>query len=151
MPTLPTVLAAALAAGLLLATLLVHFFLLYPALQALVRRGWTHAPQLLAGSLLIVLAHLFEAAIYAAGFACGAQWGLGGFEGVAAMQAADYFYFSLINYNTLGLGAIYPTQTLRLVAGVEALNGFLLISCSASFIHALLTQRGFARRADACA
>ena len=42
----------------------------------------------------------------------------------------DVFYFSLVSYTSLGLGDIVPTGHLRFVAGVEALNGFLLISCS---------------------
>ncbi len=45
------------------------------------------------------------------------------------MDWMDYFYFSLINVTTLGLGDIYPTEHLRVLAGVEALTGFALISC----------------------
>lgn len=35
----------------------------------------------------------------------------------------------------LGVGDIYPTGHLRMLAGVKSLNGFLLISSSASFIY----------------
>ncbi|MEQ8900570.1 MAG: ion channel [Roseovarius sp.] len=52
----------------------------------------------------------------------------------------DFFYFSLVNYSSLGLGDIYPTGHLRFLAGVEALNGFLLISCSASTIFLVVTR-----------
>ena len=40
----------------------------------------------------------------------------------------DIFYFSLVNYTSLGLGDIYPTGHSRFLAGLESLNGFLLIS-----------------------
>lgn len=60
----------------------------------------------------------------------------------------DYLYFSLVDYNTLGLGGIYPTGHLRFPAGVEAVNGFLLISCSATFIHRLLTVKELVAQAD---
>lgn len=45
------------------------------------------------------------------------------------MTAVDTLHFSLVNYTSLGLGDIYPTGHLRFLAGVEPLNGFLLISC----------------------
>jgi hypothetical protein len=44
-------------------------------------------------------------------------------------------------YTSLGLGDIYPTGHLRFLAGIEALNGFLLISCSASTIFLVTTRR----------
>lgn len=55
------------------------------------------------------------------------------------MTAVDTLHFSLVNYTSLGLGDIYPTGHLRFLAGVEPLNGFLLISCSAALIYPLMT------------
>ncbi len=63
------------------------------------------------------------------------------FDKVSAMGWMDYFYFSLINITTLGLGDIYPTQHLRVIAGVEALTGFALISCSAQLFWSM-TKKG---------
>ena len=42
-------------------------------------------------------------------------------------------YFPAVVYSTLGLGDLLPAGALRFMAGTEALNGFLLISWSASF------------------
>ena len=56
------------------------------------------------------------------------------------MSAMDYFYFSLINVTTLGLGDIYPTEHLRVIAGVEALTGFALISCSAQLFWTMMKE-----------
>ena len=44
-------------------------------------------------------------------------------------------YFSAETYTSLGYGDVVPGGELRLLAGVEALNGLLLIGWSASFIY----------------
>jgi len=51
----------------------------------------------------------------------------------------DVFYFSLVTYTSLGLGDIVPMGHLRLIAGIEALNGFLLISCSAAMLFLFMS------------
>lgn len=45
------------------------------------------------------------------------------------------FNFSAETYTTIGLGDIYPLGPLRLITGIEALNGLLLIGWSASFTY----------------
>ena len=95
----------------------------------------------LAVSLLVLASHFLVAILFAAGFWLGAQWGLGGFDKAPSMDWMDYFYFSLINVTTLGLGNIYPTEHLRVLAGVEALTGFALISCSAQLFWTMM-QKG---------
>jgi hypothetical protein len=44
-------------------------------------------------------------------------------------------YFSAETYTSLGYGDIVPSGDLRLLAGVEALNGLLLIGWSASYTY----------------
>jgi hypothetical protein len=84
-------------------------------------------------------AHIFEALIYSFGFRVAAVLNLGGFQGqTRPFDFMDIFYFSLVNFTSLGLGDIYPTGHLRFLAGLESLNGFLLISCSASLIFLLM-------------
>ena len=51
------------------------------------------------------------------------------------MRFASYLYFSAETYTTIGLGDIYPLGPLRLITGIEALNGLLLIGGSASFTY----------------
>ena len=41
---------------------------------------------------------------------------------------------------TLGLGDIYPTDHLRVLAGIEALTGFALISCSAQLFWTMMHE-----------
>ncbi len=92
-------------------------------------------------SYLIVLAsHLLITALFALGFAAAAAFGLGGFDKEPAMSAMDLYYFSLINITTLGLGDIYPTGHLRALAGIEALTGFLVISCTAQFVFSTMKK-----------
>jgi hypothetical protein len=94
----------------------------------------------LAVALLVLGSHLLVAIIFAAGFWLGAALDLGGFDKTPAMSAMDYFYFSLINVTTLGLGDIYPTEHLRVIAGIEALTGFALISCSAQLFWTMMKE-----------
>ena len=42
-------------------------------------------------------------------------------------------YFSAETYTSLGFGDVTPLGPIRLLAGVEALNGLLLIGWSASY------------------
>lgn len=53
----------------------------------------------------------------------------------------DYLYFSAITYTSLGLGDAFPLGGARLLTGVEALNGLVLIGWSASFTY--LTMEKF--------
>jgi hypothetical protein len=48
---------------------------------------------------------------------------------------AQCLYFSAETYSSLGYGDIVPGGDLRLVAGVEVLNGLLLIGWSASYTY----------------
>lgn len=126
--------------GLVCATGFVHFLLLVPVVRRVRATSWLPFARDMSVLGSVVLAHCAEAGIYGAGFALGHTIGLGGFAQVREMDWMDYFYFSLVNYNTLGLGDIHPTGHLRFIAGVEALNGFLLISCSASILFDLMRQ-----------
>lgn len=132
--------AVLIGAGLVLATGLVHFLLLVPSVRRVRATSWRPLARDMTVLVAVVVAHCAEAGLYAAGFALGQTLGLGAFAQVQAMSWMDYFYFSLVNYNTLGLGDIHPTGHLRFIAGVEALNGFLLISCSASILFDLMRQ-----------
>ena len=47
----------------------------------------------------------------------------------------DYAYYSTVAYTTLGLGDLVPTGGLRILTGIESLNGFILITWTASFTY----------------
>jgi hypothetical protein len=48
--------------------------------------------------------------------------------------AAD-LYFSCAAFTTVGFGDIVPSGPLRLLAGMEALTGFVLITWTASYLY----------------
>mgnify|MGYP000846135764 FL=1 len=82
------------------------------------------------------LAHALEIALYAL-----ASWGLVRFGGLGTLDDSSRFsldvslYFSAETYTSLGYGDVVPGGAVRLLAGVEALNGLLLIGWSASYTY----------------
>lgn len=91
--------------------------------------------------LLVVLlgtfsGHLLEIGFYAlAYFYLRDHFDLGTFGGQFVDRFSTYLYFSAEAYTSVGLGDIYPLGSLRLITGIEALNGLLLIGWSASFTY----------------
>jgi hypothetical protein len=84
----------------------------------------------------VLLAHLLEICVFAAGFfLMHEHLGLGAVAGQFSGSALDYFYYSATTYSTLGVGDVFATGAIRLVAGIEALTGFVLIGWSASFTY----------------
>jgi hypothetical protein len=63
------------------------------------------------------------------------RWHVGGFAGLPVEGFEDCLYFSVVTYTSLGFGDHVPVSHARLIAGVEALNGLLLIGWSASFTY----------------
>ncbi|MGH9929827.1 MAG: potassium channel family protein, partial [Pyrinomonadaceae bacterium] len=49
-------------------------------------------------------------------------------------------YFSTETYTSFGYGDVIPSGDLRMVAGVEALNGLLLIGWSASYTYIAMVR-----------
>jgi hypothetical protein len=77
-------------------------------------------------------------AVWTYGFAywlLAVQWKPGGIAGLPVEDFFDCLYFSVVTYTSLGFGDQVPVSHARLIAGVEALNGLLLIGWSASFTY----------------
>jgi hypothetical protein len=49
-------------------------------------------------------------------------------------------HFSTESYTTLGRGDIIPKGPLRLIVGIEAINGLLLIAWSASYTYIYMSK-----------
>ncbi len=60
---------------------------------------------------------------------------VGTLAGPAGLSLINCLYFSAETYTALGFGDLTPQGPIRLLAGVEALNGLLLIGWSASFAY----------------
>lgn len=98
--------------------------------------------RILFGILAALVAHMIEIGVFALAYAIlDHRPGLGDLAGADfSGQFPDYLYFSSVTYTTLGFGDVTPSGPLRLLVGIEALTGLVLITWSASFTF-LHTQR----------
>lgn len=119
---------------LVLATMLIHFEVLRRTLALLPRCGPAGQLRVLVVVVGAFSAHMLEVSLYAAvffvlehGFSVGS---LVGQQGGAFM---DYLYYSTVMYTSLGIGDVVPNGHLRIISGIEALNGLVLIGWSTSF------------------
>lgn len=136
-----TLFVAALAGSLVAATVLIHYEALRLTGRLLPRLSISGRQRVLVVIAACFVGHLIEIALYAVVFAMlQGRFGLGQISGNFDGSALDMFYFSITNFTTLGIGDIYPTEALRVLAGTEALNGLVLITWSASFTY-LMMQR----------
>jgi hypothetical protein len=86
--------------------------------------------------LTAFVAHAAEIGLYGITLYCLLAWGgVGGLVGAAKATLESCMYFSAETYTSLGFGDLTPVGPVRLLAGVEALNGLLLIGWSASFTY----------------
>lgn len=90
--------------------------------------------QVLVIVIVLFLAHIVEISFYAMTYSWSvSSLELGIFRGAPVGGAMSYLYYSGVIYTTLGLGDIQPEGHIRFITAMEALNGFLLITWSASF------------------
>lgn len=118
------------------ATVIVHYEFL--RMTSAVARGLSISgrAQILLIIAMVFVAHLVEVGLYTATyFACQNWWGLGDIHGDTEGGMVDHFYFSITTFTTLGFGDLQPRGPVRLIAGVQSLNGLLLIGWSASFTY----------------
>ena len=81
-------------------------------------------------------AHAVEIFLYAIAFYVLARYLSAGMLGDAGRSSMTLsLYFSAETYTSLGYGDVVPGGDLRLLAGMEALNGLLLIGWSASYTY----------------
>jgi hypothetical protein len=97
--------------------------------------------------LAIFAAHTAEVYLYAGGYwamtladPAGDGARLAQVNGETINDLFNYVYFSSITFTTTGFGDIIPHGALRLIAGVEGLNGLLMIGWSASFTYLCMQE-----------
>ena len=82
------------------------------------------------------IAHALEMALYGLSIYFMVKYlGVGTLSGPAGRSLASCLYFSAETYTSLGFGDLTPVGPIRMIAGVEALNGLLLIGWSASYAY----------------
>jgi len=82
------------------------------------------------------LAHILEIILYGLAFFSFVHYfELGTLSGTGGLSLMNCMYFSTETYTSLGFGDVIPSGSLRLLVGMEALNGLLLIGWSASYTY----------------
>lgn len=128
--------AVILSASLITVTFLFHYSVLRWLSGGMAVIAMNAQVRILVIALVLLVAHLIEISLYAAVYALGdGVLAIGKFGGLAVTEHLDYFYFSIVSYTSLGLGDVFPSDHLRFLTGVEALNGLLLIAWSGSFMY----------------
>jgi hypothetical protein len=91
------------------------------------------------GILGAIGAHVLEIAVFAGAMAAldalPAAWNLGSLQSTEAHNWADYVYWSAVCYTTMGFEHATPVGDVRLLVGVEALVGLVLVAWTASFTY----------------
>lgn len=125
-----------------LITVTLHYWTLYGLSEFLKRWKQRFRGEILLVVIAMFAAHMVEISLYGLIYLWldnnDTAMNLGG---VVDGSFLDHLYFSAACYTSLGLGDLYPMGTLRLVAGVEALNGLILITWSASFAFLVMQRR----------
>lgn len=133
MSTLVVSLLSVLAVG---TTVLIHYEMLRYAARLAERMHQPRRAQIVATIITILFAHILEISFYALVYlAMDNRWELGSLQGTFDGSLQDYFYFSISSFTTLGVGDVAPVGPIRILTGIEALNGLVLIAWSASFTY----------------
>ena len=125
------------ACGLLIAlTTLIHFEVLRALNAGLPTLNIPSRNKLLVVIFTTFAAHAVEIFIYGLGFfVLIKHMSVGSLVGPAEFSLLNCFFFSAETYTSLGFGDLTPGGPVRLLAGIEALNGLLLIGWSASYTY----------------
>lgn len=134
-------LAAALGLALTAASVLIHYEALRLTGQVLPRLPIRPRQRVMVVIAGCMAGHVLEIGLYAGAFAILQHLQvLGGIDGAFDAGIVDFLYFSVSCYTTLGMGDVFAHGPVRIIVGLEALTGFLLITWSASFTY-LMMQR----------
>jgi len=131
----------AIAAVLVVACILVHYEimrvtgdLVLPRLTLVPRRA-----HVVFGICACFVAHTIEVWMFAGVYFLMAIETDSGFADESRRQFLDYLYFSTETYTSLGFGEIsLLTNDLRLLAGIEAMIGLVMIAWTASFSYFMM-------------
>jgi len=125
-----------LVAGMLLvfACVGVHYEALSFATSLIRRLNVFHRGRVVLGLLAAISAHVIEVVLFAVGWVLLEEFGLARFS-VPLGTFSDHMYFSFVTYSSLGYGDVIVEGPAKLLAGLEALVGLVLIAWTASFTY----------------
>jgi len=122
---------------LVVATTVLHYEALRMLNAGLPRLPIPNRSKLIVVMLAAFAAHALEIGLYGASYcALAGPLGAGALNGAGSgASLSNCLYFSAETFTSLGYGDLIPQGPLRVLAGVEALNGLLLIGWTASFTY----------------
>lgn len=122
-------------------TFMFHYFVLMRLSQFVPKAKVNEHARVLIIVLVLFVTHLAEIGLYALAYGWSVSiLELGDFVGATVTDPMSYVYFSGVIYTTLGLGDIQPVEHIRFITATEALNGFMLITWSASFTFLAMSR-----------
>lgn len=135
-PGLPMFVVMLASVILLAVTTVIHYEVLSLLNARLPTLGVPSRTKLLAVIFATFIAHMVEMVVYGVAlFGLVAYMDVGALTGKLPLTLLNCIYFSAETYTSLGFGDVTPEGHLRLLVGVEALNGLLLIGWSASYAY----------------
>jgi len=134
--------AILIALGLVGLSLMIHYEVLRLTSLRLRRAHRYPRAQILIALVMAMISHLLHVLAYAGVFylLIHSKSGWGTIFGDGHVSFFDAFYFSITSYTTLGIGDLVPTGPIRLIAGIEALNGLVMVTWSASFTYIVMEK-----------
>jgi len=112
----------------------VHYEVLSTLNRLLPHIGHRHRRRIFILILLILVAHVIEIWLFTFGYYYLIEIAsLGSLIGMTTSSLSEYAYFSAMAYTTVGFGDLIPVGSIRLLTGMEALTGLVMITWSASF------------------
>jgi hypothetical protein len=83
-----------------------------------------------------ILSHLTHVLLFGIGFfLIEYVFASGGLKGLHSGNWEDAFYFAITSYTTLGIGDVYPSGEARLMSGIAALTGLVMVTWTASLTY----------------
>jgi len=146
---MPILLTSLIGAVLVYLTVLLHYEALRLLTEKILPRldRSSHRWQICFIVLVLMVTHVVEIEVYALGMYIASEvLMLGGLSG-EDISVTTYSYFSFSCYTSLGIGDIVPTEKMRLLSGIEALTGLLMIGWTASFLLVEMRER-WSRQVD---
>ena len=135
------IVALSAAVVLVLLTTLVHYECLRLVSDTLPKLTMSPRSRILLVVVGAFFAHTVEVWLYAGGlYFLAHETGLGGLAGETKGAFLDYLYYSTVTYTSLGPGEVWPVGALRLLTGVESLNGLVMIGWTTSFTYLAMRE-----------
>tara|TARA_R100001143_G_C3355929_1_gene132329 strand:+ start:136 stop:582 length:447 start_codon:yes stop_codon:yes gene_type:complete len=129
----------------LVLTVTVHYFFL-TRLKSILDTGWIQSVQLITIICGLFVAHVVEVFIYSIVYYF--SYLIPGFGGIPEINFDEWIntlYFSFVAYSSLGAGDLMASGWLKILYGLEAINGLVLITWSASFSLLAMNRMKFCK------